>query len=44
VPRGELDVALDAIRQKIRSEAPWARRDGMLAYLDEQINPRPGKG
>ncbi len=37
VPRAELDAALEAIRQKIRSEAPWTRRDGMLAYLDEQI-------
>jgi endoglucanase len=37
VPRAELDTALEAIRQKIKTEAPWARRSGMLAYLDEQI-------
>ncbi len=37
VPRAELDAALEAIRQKIRSEAPWGRRNAMLAYLDEQI-------
>ena len=37
VPRGELDAALEKIRRKIRDEAPWARRDGMLSYLDEQI-------
>lgn len=37
VPREELDAALEKIRQKIRDEAPWARRDGMLEYLDEQI-------
>lgn len=37
VPRAELDAALEAIRKKIRAEAPLLRRDGMLAYLDEQI-------
>jgi endoglucanase len=37
VPRVELDAALETIRQRIRDEAPWSRRDGMLAYLDEQI-------
>ena len=37
VPRAELDAALEAVRQKIRAEAPLLRRAGMLAYLDEQI-------
>jgi endoglucanase len=37
VPRAELDAALEKIRQRIKTEAPWARRSGMLAYLDEQI-------
>jgi len=37
VPRVELDETLERIRQKIRSEAPWTRRRGMIAYLDEQI-------
>jgi endoglucanase len=37
VSREELDAALETIRQRIRDEAPWARRDGMIAYLDEQI-------
>src|SRR5262249_18747782 len=32
-----LDAALETIRQRIRDEAPWGRRNGMLAYLDEQI-------
>lgn len=37
VARAELDAALETIRRRIRDEAPWTRRDGMLAYLDEQI-------
>ena len=37
VPRGELDAALEAIRQRIRESASWSRRQGMLDYLDEQI-------
>jgi endoglucanase len=37
VPRAELNAALVAIREKIEAEAPWSRRSGMLAYLDEQI-------
>jgi hypothetical protein len=37
VPRSELDATLEKIRQRIRDEAPWSRRQGMLAYLDEQI-------
>ncbi|QPC85790.1 cellulase family glycosylhydrolase [Mesorhizobium sp. NBSH29] len=36
-PPAELDRALDVIRDKIRADASWSRRDGMLAYLDEQI-------
>jgi endoglucanase len=35
--RQELDAALEKIRKTIRAEAPWTRRSGMLAYLDEQI-------
>jgi hypothetical protein len=37
VPREELDAALEKVREKIETEAPWTRRSGMLAYLDEQI-------
>ncbi|MEI5678689.1 MULTISPECIES: glycoside hydrolase family 5 protein [unclassified Mesorhizobium] len=37
VPRAELDAALDQVRAKIKAEAPWTRRSGMLAYLGEQI-------
>ncbi|TIV65115.1 MAG: glycoside hydrolase family 5 protein [Mesorhizobium sp.] len=37
VPKPQLDVTLDTIRDQIRSEAPWARQSGMLAYLDEQV-------
>ena len=37
VPRAELDAALEAVREKIRADAPWARRAGMIAYLGEQI-------
>lgn len=37
VSRAELDAALERIREKIRTDAPWTRRAGMLAYLDEQI-------
>jgi hypothetical protein len=37
VPREQLDVALDTIRDRIRAEAPWTRRGGMLSYLDEQV-------
>ncbi len=36
-PRSELDAVLETIRQRIRDEAPLARRAGMLAYLDEQV-------
>ncbi|MGE0500907.1 MAG: glycoside hydrolase family 5 protein [Rhizobiaceae bacterium] len=35
--REVLETTLDEIRQRIRDEAPWARRAGMLSYLDEQI-------
>jgi endoglucanase len=37
VPRAELDAALEKIRGNIRAKAPFLRRSGMLAYLDEQI-------
>ena len=37
VPRAELDSTLETIRQRIRDEAPLARRLGMIAYLNEQI-------
>lgn len=37
VPKAQLDMALDTIRDRIRAEAPWARRSGLLAYLDEQV-------
>jgi hypothetical protein len=37
VPREELDAALEKVRRTIRAEAPWTRRSGMLAYLDEEI-------
>ncbi|MBZ9845273.1 glycoside hydrolase family 5 protein [Mesorhizobium sp. CA5] len=37
VPKAQLDMALDAIRDRIRAEAPWARRSGLLSYLDEQV-------
>ncbi|AZO73260.1 MULTISPECIES: cellulase family glycosylhydrolase [unclassified Mesorhizobium] len=37
VPQAQLDVALDTIRAHIKAEAPWTRRSGMLAYLDEQV-------
>jgi len=45
VPRAELDLKLDTIRDRIKAEAPWARRDGLLAYLDEQVATldSPGK-
>lgn len=35
--RAELDAVLEVIRQRIRDEAPLARRAAMLAYLDEQV-------
>ncbi|MBZ9820701.1 glycoside hydrolase family 5 protein [Mesorhizobium sp. CA4] len=37
VPKAQLDVTLDTIRDRIRAEAPWARRSGLLSYLDEQV-------
>lgn len=33
----ELQATLARIRKTIKAEAPWTRRAGMLAYLDEQI-------
>lgn len=35
--RAQFDEAVENARQRIREEAPLARRPGMLAYLDEQI-------
>ncbi|TJV71200.1 MAG: glycoside hydrolase family 5 protein [Mesorhizobium sp.] len=37
VPKAQLGMTLDTIRDRIRIEAPWARQSGMLAYLDEQV-------
>jgi endoglucanase len=37
VPRAQLDVTLDTIRARIKAEAPWSRRSGLLTYLDEQV-------
>ncbi|MHA6685718.1 glycoside hydrolase family 5 protein [Mesorhizobium sp. A556] len=37
VSHAELESTLDAIRRKIKTEAPLARRAGLLAYLDEQV-------
>ncbi|MEZ2333417.1 glycoside hydrolase family 5 protein [Mesorhizobium sp. RCC_202] len=37
VPRTELNVTLNTIRDRIKAEAPWARQSGLLAYLDEQV-------
>lgn len=37
VPRAELDIALERIRDKMKAEAPWSRRSGLLSYLDEQV-------
>jgi len=37
VPKARLDVTLDTIRARIKAEARWTRRSGLLAYLDEQV-------
>ncbi|MGX5826099.1 glycoside hydrolase family 5 protein [Mesorhizobium sp. 43Arga] len=37
VPKERLDLTLDAIRARIKAEAPWTRQSGLLAYLDEQV-------
>lgn len=37
VPKAQLDMTLDTIRNRIKAEAPWTRQSGMLAYLDEQV-------
>lgn len=37
MPRADLEAALAAIRARISADAPWHRRAGMLAYLDEQV-------
>ena len=41
----ERDAALEAVRARIRAEAPLTRRAGLLAYLDEQVAEidTPGK-
>ncbi|WP_295810066.1 cellulase family glycosylhydrolase [uncultured Nitratireductor sp.] len=35
--KAELEDAVERARERIRSDAPFMRRSGMLAYLDEQI-------
>lgn len=37
VPRTELDGVIEAIKDRMNSEAPFMRRAGLIAYLDEQI-------
>jgi len=37
VPAPEMAEAVERIRRRIRDEAPWSRRSGMLAYLDEEV-------
>ncbi|MGE3364432.1 MAG: glycoside hydrolase family 5 protein [Rhizobiaceae bacterium] len=37
VPRAELDAIVERIKEKMRAEAPWARRDGLTSYLDELL-------
>ena len=37
VSRETLEAAVEAVRRASTSEAPWTRRSGMIAYLDEQI-------
>jgi endoglucanase len=36
-PKAELGKALDAVRARIKSDAPLSRRSGHLAYFDEEI-------
>jgi endoglucanase len=36
-PKAELEKTLDEIRDRIKSDAPRARRSGHVAYLDEEI-------
>lgn len=38
VPRDELEAAMERVRERIRAEAPAARRAGMLSYFDEQMS------
>lgn len=33
----ELGAALDAIKTRVRDEAPFLRRDGIISYIDEQM-------
>jgi len=37
VPRAELDLIVERIKEKMRAEAPWTRRDGLTSYLDELL-------
>lgn len=37
VPKAELDAAIERVRETIRRDAPWSRREGLLSYLDEQV-------
>ncbi len=37
VPRAELDAIVERIKEKMRAEAPWSRRDGLITYLDELV-------
>ncbi len=37
VPKAELDTAIEHVRGTIRRDAPFTRRAGLLAYLDEQV-------
>jgi hypothetical protein len=43
--RARLDAALEEIRARIKAEAPWSRRSGLLKSLDEQMATvdTPGK-
>lgn len=37
VPRPELDAIIERIKEKMRAEAPFTRRDGLVSYLDELL-------
>lgn len=37
IPKAELEARLEAIREKIRSEAPWSRQAGLLSGVDELV-------
>ncbi len=36
-PKAQLEKTFDTIRARVKSDAPFARRSGHLAYFDEQI-------